>query len=111
MADSELYSYVVDQLQSANFAPCRVALRDAGGGCPSNYLSGHEFVDYCITKIPHVEWTPEVTTLVTTLVTVVEDQIELNIIRAMATNKQIPTSAIYWGACHVAWQQINRYVG
>jgi hypothetical protein len=107
---SELYSYVVDQMQTANFAPCRVALREAGGGTLGDYLTSQEFVDYCITKIPHVEWTPQVNTLVTNMATVVEDKLDLNIMRAMATNKTIPTSAIYWGACHVAWEQIDRYV-
>lgn len=110
MSNSELYLYVVDKMQLANFAPCRFALRDAGGGCPSDYLTSQEFVDYCITKIPHVEWTPQVNTLVTTLAAVVEDQLDLNIMRAMATNKTIPTSAIYWAACHLAWEQIDRYV-
>ena len=109
MADSELYTYVIQKMEMANFAPCRVALRDAGGGCPRDYLSSQEFVDYCITKIPHVEWTPEVNILVTNMVAVVET-LDLNVMRAMATNKSIPTSAIYWGACHVAWEQIDRYV-
>ena len=97
-------------MQTANFVPCRVALREAGGGTLGDYLTSQEFVDYCITKIPHVEWTPQVNTLVTNMATVVEDQLDLNIMRAMATNKTIPTSAIYWGACHVAWEQIDRYV-
>ena len=97
-------------MQTANFAPCRVALREAGGGTLGDYLTSQEFVDYCITKIPHVGWTPQVNTLVTNMATVVEDKLDLNIMRAMATNKTIPTSAIYWGACHVAWEQIDRYL-
>ena len=110
MADTELYSYVVEQMNTANFAPCRVALREAGGGTLGDYLSSRDFVDYCVTKIPHVEWTPQVSLLVESLTAVVEQQLDIHTMRAMATSSVIPTSAIYWGACHIAWKQLDRYV-
>lgn len=97
-------------MQSANFAPCRVALQEAGGGTLGDYLTPQDFVDYCVTKIPHVEWTPQANLLVGSLAAIVDQQLDLHTMRAMATSSVIPTSAIYWGACHVAWKQLDRYV-
>lgn len=97
-------------MQTANFVPCRVALREAGGGTLGDYLTPHDFVDYCVTKIPHVEWTPQANLLVESLAAIVDQQLDLHTMRAMATSSVIPTSAIYWGACHIAWEQLDRYV-